>query len=511
MSGLLGCNVSPGAPGTEICNNLDDDCDGQTDEVSPTLCAVTGQACANGTCACPAGQSVCGTSCQAVGGACTAGTGACTRQGSVLCTNGTAACNAVPGTPGTETCNNLDDNCNGQTDEASATLCPATGQSCSLGTCSCPSGQTVCGTSCQTLGGSCSAGVGACLRSGAVACISGGAACNATAGSPVAETCDGVDNDCDGTVDNGVTITCYPDGDNDLFATSTTPSQQCPDNARQGFGRCPAGFVSPATSAGIDCDAANPNLYRLVPTRADADGDTYCVGSATTLCVGATAPAGRRFSSSCAVNDDCNDASAGLFQNLFVRIDADGDGYCVGGTSTQCAGTTPVAGTRLASSCSTSPDCLDSNANLFRNYDVRADADNDGYCAGIISTQCSGNAPPAGTRVSTFCQGEDCRDSNPNATTACVLPQAYRTASATKQCGFGFPASQSFSVAPVATCPVGFQHLFGFIGGTSANFTAGPTSNEGCAATSDTSLSMTCNSLVFGSFDCQVVGDCVAN
>jgi len=448
-AGALGCSVTPGAPTTELCNGIDDDCDGQTDENDPGLCPASGQSCLAGSCACPAGQMVCGTSCQALNAGCTVGTGVCARQGTMLCTNGAATCSATAGTPGTEVCNSLDDDCDGQIDETSPSLCSATGQSCSMGACACPSGQTVCGSSCQTLGGSCSAGVGACLRTGAIACVSGGAACNATAGSPVAESCDGIDNDCDGTVDNGVTITCYPDGDNDTYPSSLTPSQQCPAPGRAAFGNCPSGYVSPVISTVADCEPANPSLYRIASTRGDADGDTYCLGVTTQLCVGTNAPAGRRFAASCAATDDC----------------------------------------------------ADDNPQAFKNYSVRTDADNDGFCVGSVVTQCAGNAPLAGTRLAASCQGEDCRDANSLATTVCSVPAGYSTEYHYMACGVGLPGTTDTTVITLTSCPQGFSLL---------NLRTQKQSGAGtCTALSANLLRQSCTG--FDASDCRIVGDCTAN
>ncbi|MDP1826381.1 MAG: putative metal-binding motif-containing protein [Archangium sp.] len=554
VSSSLVCDVTAGTPGAEICNAIDDDCDGQTDEVSATLCAVTGQLCTGGTCACPTAQSVCGSSCQSVGGSCSAGTGACTRQGSVLCTNGAATCDAVAGTPGIETCNNIDDDCDGQTDETSATLCPATGQTCSLGTCACPSGQTVCGTSCQTLGGTCSVGVGACNRTGAIACISGGASCNATAGSPVAETCDGIDNDCDGTNDNGVTITCYPDGDNDQYATAATTSQQCPDPSRAAVGYCPTSYVAPSASLGIDCDVNSPTLFRLVSTRSDADSDTFCAGTATTECVGANAPSGRRFATSCAATDDCDDANASLFRFFLVRADSDADGYCTGASTYQCAGNAPLVGTRewttcqvnddcndmsaavwvnvatradadgdsfcvgvsaatcigssapagrrLTGQCTAAPDdCNDANSAQFTSRDVRVDADNDQYCVGAVVTQCSGSAPLPGTRGATSCLGEDCRDTNSFATTTCSVPSGFTTVYHTMACGIGLPGLTDTFVPTNTFCPTSFSVL---------NLRTEKVSGAGtCSVVGMNTLRQTCTG--FDASNCRIVGDCTAN
>ena len=74
----------------ERCNGLDDDCDGAVDEDFP----LKGQVC-------------------------TGGLGICQRSGNWVCAaDGSGlVCNAVPGTPSTEICNNLDDNCDGVVDD----------------------------------------------------------------------------------------------------------------------------------------------------------------------------------------------------------------------------------------------------------------------------------------------------------------------------------------------------------------------------------------------------------
>jgi hypothetical protein len=81
-------------PATEVCNGLDDDCDGATDEELPTA---------------------------------ECGVGAC-RRTVETCLNG-APQTCTPGTPSAETCNGLDDDCNGAVDE---NLMPTT---CGVGEC----------------------------------------------------------------------------------------------------------------------------------------------------------------------------------------------------------------------------------------------------------------------------------------------------------------------------------------------------------------------------------------
>lgn len=84
------CGAVAGAPTTEQCNLIDDNCNGSIDETFTTI-----------------------------GMSCAAGVGVCTRYGSFVCAaNGLAAeCSATPGAPtGTEGCNYLDDDCDGAVD-----------------------------------------------------------------------------------------------------------------------------------------------------------------------------------------------------------------------------------------------------------------------------------------------------------------------------------------------------------------------------------------------------------
>jgi hypothetical protein len=89
---------TPGMPGTETCNLVDDDCDGAIDEMLGTL------------------------SC---------GVGACARV-VAACTGGVAGM-CVPGAPATEICNSIDDDCDTMVDEGGVctsipptVMCPAT-------------------------------------------------------------------------------------------------------------------------------------------------------------------------------------------------------------------------------------------------------------------------------------------------------------------------------------------------------------------------------------------------
>jgi MYXO-CTERM domain-containing protein len=258
-NGLLVCNGATN-PTVETCNGLDDDCNGKKDDV-PGLGA---------TC-CPPGVA-CGT------GICKSGTMQCGSNGALTCTGATG--------PSTEVCNGIDDDCNGIVDDVpgAGTSCCSSGK-CGTGVCqsgvqkcvqnattmtwtlSC-TGEVTPGTEvCDQLdndcngikddvagaGGSCCpykdasgndlCGVGVCLP-GNLVCIPGKTSLQCTGGKgPSAEICDGLDNDCNGVKDD------LPGG---------TAGGPCCPSGRCGTGICTAGMLMCGPS-GIECiGAVNP-------------------------------------------------------------------------------------------------------------------------------------------------------------------------------------------------------------------------------------------------------------
>ncbi len=199
VMGNLKCVQSKTAT-KEICNGLDDNCDGAVDNgpFDDTIKPTPGDACQakdqNGV---------------PLKGICLAGTQTC-EAGVVKC--------KPDNSPGAEVCNGLDDNCDGQVDEGN----PGAGQACKVGgfnpATPCSNGQTGCG------------------QNGQMTCVQ--------TVFPESEKCDGVDNDCNGSIDDGLngqpcivpngkgecakgTLTCI--GGSGLCQSATTPKPEICD------------------------------------------------------------------------------------------------------------------------------------------------------------------------------------------------------------------------------------------------------------------------------------------
>lgn len=190
--------VSEEPPHAEVCNGIDDDCNGEIDDGQPGAglpCMIDG-----------------------VAGPCQAGITVCTPTG-LVCQQEVF--------PVVELCNGLDDNCDGvpdNNDPQGGAICmvienPQPLGECAVGEITCEAGQQVCQQ----------------VRL------------------PVPETCNGLDDDCNGFIDNG--SFCCPDGVKNGAETDVdcggpcqqkcAPSQVCLQHSDCASGVCDQGACQP--------------------------------------------------------------------------------------------------------------------------------------------------------------------------------------------------------------------------------------------------------------------------
>ncbi len=280
----------------------------------------------------------------------------------------------------TEACNGRDDDCDGEADDglSSSWYADADGDGFgggdALEACAAPSGHVAEGTDCDDT--------------------------DSTVNPLGTETCDGRDEDCDGTADDGLTGTWYVDGDGDGYGDSRTATTTCDAVGLVTNGDdCDDGASDVSPSGVESCDGRDEDCDGTVDDGvgdtwyADVDGDGF--GGATS--VQACAQPSGHVHSSTDCDDSANDTYPGAAETCDGRdedcdgdtdedatetwyTDADGDGFGDGSAPVAVCG----GGDGLAPS---GDDCDDTDASVSpsgtetcdgRDEDCDGDTDEDG-------------------------------------------------------------------------------------------------------------------------------------
>ncbi len=362
--GVFGECVGDVGPGTEICNLLDDDCDGDTDEGNP------------------GGGAPCSTGC---------------GVGETQCVDGVITC--VGGGDGMpEECNGFDDDCDGLTDEGIPDMGP------------CDEGGTLC-------------------EPGLLECVGGAFQCVGGV-EPEIEQCDCEDNDCDGETDEGklcgAGATC-------LGGPYCLCAQPCAD----GEFPCPLGSTCVDDPGGTGDRFCVPDPCFQVDCNPLPNGDpTECVeGECLPLCDSVTCgdPLVCRPADGVCVEDNCNGfpdrcedselcIDGTCIDNPCFGVDCPAadefcrDGACVG----SCAGVSCPEGQSCdGGSCVDDP-CADAGCPSFQTCDPDT-----GEC---VQDMCGGVFCPPGTvcdPVTGECERDPCLEVECPAGQVCVGGNCY--------------------------------------------------------------------------------------
>jgi hypothetical protein len=285
------CDAQAGPRGVEVCNNIDDDCDGQIDEGTFNACGT------------------CGVTPQEV---CDGNDNDCDGQIDEGTFNACGRCGPTP----QEVCDGVDNDCDGQFDEGLLNACgdcgPLPEEVCDGADNDCDDQidegfDSQCGDCTPSNGGveicdgrdnDCDALIDEGVRN----------ACN-DCGAVPAELCNGADDDCDGDIDEGVRNACGACGPEPAEVCDEEDNDcdgQVDENTRNACNRCGADLEESCNNVDDDCDgrvdegAQCPSALICVngecaePCQAGEcfNGQVCVEGACVTPCNNADCPAG---------------------------------------------------------------------------------------------------------------------------------------------------------------------------------------------------------------------------